>query len=75
MLSYDITVVIKMKRNIGKNNIVKDSVQFHVLLKKSQLADYRLAAKKLGYGTLAEAVREHVRDIIERAGRARGPQP
>lgn len=60
-----------MKTNISKKSIANDFVQFHFLLNRSQLVEYRLAAKELGYGTLAEAFREHVRDTIERAGRTR----
>jgi len=42
----------------------------HVKLEDSQHRKFRLAAKKLGYKTMAACVREQVRAIIRRAEEA-----
>jgi len=44
-----------------------DKVQLHVELTRSQLLKFKVALKKMGYRTVSELVREHVRRVIAEA--------
>lgn len=44
-----------------------DKIQLHVEIGRSQYRKFQAALKKLGYGTVSEVVREHVRRVIAEA--------
>ena len=44
-----------------------DKIQLHVEIGRSQYRKFQAALKKLGYRTVSELVREHVRRVIAEA--------